>query len=219
MLIAASTVFAAPTRPVDLGNPYNWWTYVPGADWLHPQGPGSSLAGREDHPVVHVAWDDAVALPVGQARSCPARRSGSSPPAADWTVQPMPGARSSPPAAAGWPTPGRASSPSTTPARTATEAPVRHDRQCVGMDDRLVPSPPAELAQMLHGREPTRRNPSSKRRPVDAQHPNPTPSHERRLTPLRTELLPSLPASSTHAPTHRHLDIPSGGSAASAARD
>jgi formylglycine-generating enzyme len=42
MLIAASTVFVAQTRPVDLGNPYNWWTYVPGADWHHPEGPGSS---------------------------------------------------------------------------------------------------------------------------------------------------------------------------------
>jgi formylglycine-generating enzyme len=58
LLIPASTVFVAPTHRVDLGNPYNWWTYVPGADWRHPQGPGSSIKKRPDHPVVHVAWDD-----------------------------------------------------------------------------------------------------------------------------------------------------------------
>jgi formylglycine-generating enzyme len=71
MLVAASTVFVAPTRPVDLGTPYNWWTYVPDADWLHPQGPGSSLAGREDHPVVHVAWDDAVAFASWAGKELP----------------------------------------------------------------------------------------------------------------------------------------------------
>jgi formylglycine-generating enzyme len=44
---------------------------VPGADWLHPQGPGSSLAGREDHPVVHVAWDDAVAFAFWAGKELP----------------------------------------------------------------------------------------------------------------------------------------------------
>jgi formylglycine-generating enzyme required for sulfatase activity len=38
-----------------------WWRQVEGADWSHPEGPGSSLEGREKHPVVHVSWDDAVA--------------------------------------------------------------------------------------------------------------------------------------------------------------
>jgi formylglycine-generating enzyme len=38
-----------------------WWRWVPGASWRHPEGPGSNLAGRERHPVVHVSWDDAVA--------------------------------------------------------------------------------------------------------------------------------------------------------------
>jgi formylglycine-generating enzyme required for sulfatase activity len=71
MLIAASTVFVAPTRPVDLGNPYNWWTYVPGADWRHPEGPGSSLAGRKDHPVVHVSWADAVAFACWAGKELP----------------------------------------------------------------------------------------------------------------------------------------------------
>lgn len=39
-----------------------WWCGVAGADWEHPEGPGSSVAGRLDHPVVHVSFDDAVAF-------------------------------------------------------------------------------------------------------------------------------------------------------------
>jgi formylglycine-generating enzyme len=61
LLVPASTVFRQPPHRVDLGNHYNWWTYVPGADWRHPQGPGSSIKKRPDHPVVHVAWDDVQA--------------------------------------------------------------------------------------------------------------------------------------------------------------
>jgi formylglycine-generating enzyme len=61
LLIPASTVFVAPAHPVDLGDPYHWWTYVPGADWRHPQGPGSSIKKKPDHPVVHVAWADVQA--------------------------------------------------------------------------------------------------------------------------------------------------------------
>ena len=39
-----------------------WWRQVHGADWAHPEGPGSDLSGREDHPVVHVSWEDAAAF-------------------------------------------------------------------------------------------------------------------------------------------------------------
>ncbi|WP_111647296.1 formylglycine-generating enzyme family protein [Actinoplanes lutulentus] len=61
LLVPASTVFVAPAHRVDMSNPYNWWTYVPGADWRHPQGPGSSIKKRPDHPVVHVTWADVQA--------------------------------------------------------------------------------------------------------------------------------------------------------------
>ena len=61
LLVPASSVFVRPGRRVDLRNPYDWWTYVPGADWRHPQGPGSSIRSRPDHPVVHVAWPDVEA--------------------------------------------------------------------------------------------------------------------------------------------------------------
>jgi formylglycine-generating enzyme required for sulfatase activity len=46
---------------VDLRNPYNWWLYVKGACWRHPRGPDSSIADLDDHPVVHVAYEDVEA--------------------------------------------------------------------------------------------------------------------------------------------------------------
>ena len=61
LLVPASTVFVAPDGPVDLSDQYRWWAYVPGADWRHPRGPDSSIDGLDDHPVVHVAWEDVEA--------------------------------------------------------------------------------------------------------------------------------------------------------------
>ena len=61
LLAPSSSVFVKPGHRVDLRNAYNWWTYVPGAQWRHPQGPGSSMSGLDDHPVVHVAWEDVEA--------------------------------------------------------------------------------------------------------------------------------------------------------------
>jgi formylglycine-generating enzyme required for sulfatase activity len=61
LLVPASMLFVKPRQRVDLGNHYNWWTYMPGAGWRHPQGPGSDVDGLEDHPVVHVAWEDVAA--------------------------------------------------------------------------------------------------------------------------------------------------------------
>src|SRR5262249_3982789 len=50
LLAPSSVVFARTNGPVDLRNPYNWWTYVAGADWRHPRGPASSIADLADHP-------------------------------------------------------------------------------------------------------------------------------------------------------------------------
>jgi formylglycine-generating enzyme len=61
LLQPSSTVFFKPDRPVSRDNHYNWWTYVPGANWRHPEGRGSSIKGRENHPVVHLAYEDVEA--------------------------------------------------------------------------------------------------------------------------------------------------------------
>jgi sulfatase modifying factor 1 len=60
-LIAGSTVFTPTVQPVKLNNYFQWWNYVPGADWRHPAGAGSDIKGRDRYPVVQVAYEDAVA--------------------------------------------------------------------------------------------------------------------------------------------------------------
>jgi formylglycine-generating enzyme required for sulfatase activity len=60
-LVAGSVVFSPPPKEVPLDDHYQWWRYQKGADWRHPEGPGSSIADRMDHPVVHVAYEDVLA--------------------------------------------------------------------------------------------------------------------------------------------------------------
>jgi sulfatase modifying factor 1 len=61
LLVPFSTVFVVPRQRVGLTDPSNWWRPVRGADWRHPEGPGSSIRSMPDHPVVHVAWADVLA--------------------------------------------------------------------------------------------------------------------------------------------------------------
>ena len=61
LLVAASLVFSPPAQPVPLHDAAQWWNWKKGADWRHPQGAGSSIQGKENHPVVQVSWDDATA--------------------------------------------------------------------------------------------------------------------------------------------------------------
>jgi formylglycine-generating enzyme required for sulfatase activity len=61
LLVPASLVFKSPSEPVSLDDPSVWWNWVPGANWRHPQGPGSAIEGMDDYPVVHVSWEDAAA--------------------------------------------------------------------------------------------------------------------------------------------------------------
>lgn len=60
-LVPGSGVFTPPNHPVDLSNPMQWWTYVPGADWRHPEGPRSNINGKGDYPVVQVCYEDCLA--------------------------------------------------------------------------------------------------------------------------------------------------------------
>jgi len=71
LLVPASMVFCAPTHRVDLRDHYNWWRYVPGADWRHPQGPASSVKKKPDHPVVHLAWADVAAYAAWAGKALP----------------------------------------------------------------------------------------------------------------------------------------------------
>jgi len=60
-LVPGSAVFHATSHPVALDNPLQWWQYTAGASWRHPEGPGSGVQDRLDHPVVHIAFEDALA--------------------------------------------------------------------------------------------------------------------------------------------------------------
>lgn len=61
VMVPGSLAFDPPSRPLPLYNSALWWVWKPGANWRHPNGPGSSIEGKDDHPVVHVSWYDAVA--------------------------------------------------------------------------------------------------------------------------------------------------------------
>jgi sulfatase modifying factor 1 len=64
-------VFNPPKYPVDLRDWSQWWTFTFGADWKRSYGPGSSISGLKDHPVVHVAYSDAVAYAKWAGKDLP----------------------------------------------------------------------------------------------------------------------------------------------------
>jgi formylglycine-generating enzyme required for sulfatase activity len=71
ILVPASVVFVQPAGRVDLRNHHLWWRFLAGADWRHPQGPDSSLAGRDNHPVVHLAYADVEAYAQWAGKQIP----------------------------------------------------------------------------------------------------------------------------------------------------
>jgi len=70
-LVAGSVVFAPPDHPVRLDNQLQWWSYVRGASWRHPFGPGTGIQGKENDPVVHIAYQDAVAYATWAGKRLP----------------------------------------------------------------------------------------------------------------------------------------------------
>jgi formylglycine-generating enzyme required for sulfatase activity len=99
-LVPGSLVFDKPPGPVPLDDVHNWWTWVHSADWRHPEGPASTLHGRDRHPVTHVAHADAVAYLRWAGRVLPsevewerAARGGLDGAPFTWGEDPAPGGR------------------------------------------------------------------------------------------------------------------------------
>jgi formylglycine-generating enzyme len=100
-LVAGAVVFSPPSHPVPLNDHFQWWSYVKGANWRHPEGPGSSLAGRDKYPVIQIAYGDAVAYANWAGKRLPteaewefAARGGLSGKMYPWGDEFMPGGRS-----------------------------------------------------------------------------------------------------------------------------
>ncbi|WP_292168059.1 formylglycine-generating enzyme family protein [Mesorhizobium sp.] len=71
LLVPSSSMFKKPAQKVDIRNSYNWWVYVSGANWRHPRGPASSIKKLGDHPVVHIAFEDAEAYAKWAGKELP----------------------------------------------------------------------------------------------------------------------------------------------------
>ena len=151
MLRPGSMVFNPPRGPVDLRDVTNWWAWKPGAYWRHPEGRGSSVAARLDHPVVHIAFEDAEAYACWRGKTLPteaewefAARGGLEGAEFAWGNDFAPaGVRM----ANTWE--GEFPWKNLRPAGLQRTSPVghyaaerlrsvRYDRECLGMDDRLV---------------------------------------------------------------------------------
>ena len=70
-LVPGSMVFTGTPGPVNLRHLSQWWTWTPGADWRHPEGPASDVTDRSDHPVVQVAYEDAESYAAWAGLSLP----------------------------------------------------------------------------------------------------------------------------------------------------
>ena len=104
VLVPGSVMFSPPSHPVSLNNEYAWWSYLPGANWRHPSGPASSIEGKERWPVIHVAYEDALAYAQWAGKRLPTEAEWEFAARGGLTGQVFPGATRSRTEPSGWPT-------------------------------------------------------------------------------------------------------------------
>ena len=74
LLVPGSVVFVMPTDLQNGGDITQWWQFIPGANWREPFGPGSDINGKQQHPVIHIAYDDALAYAKWKGRELPTEK-------------------------------------------------------------------------------------------------------------------------------------------------
>src|SRR4051794_8979964 len=215
-----SMVFTGTTAPVDLRHINLWWSWTPGASWRHPEGPGSSIKRRMDHPVVQVAYADAEAYAAWAGRALPteaeweaAARGGLDHTRFTWGDKPDPADRASELLARRVPLAPTARVRHDHPGRLLPAQPLRplrHGRQRLGLDRRLVcpPPPGGDWQRVLRPPQPTRRRQGRKLRPPPTPVPTAPQGDQGRIIPLRGQLLPAIPTRSPPAPDDRHRNEP-----------
>ena len=222
----SSAVFQMPRRPVDLRNPYNWWTLRPRRQLAAARAGRAAVRLKRlpDHPVVHVAWEDVAAYAEWAGKELPteaewefAARGGLDGAEYAWGDELTPGGTHDGEHLAGR-VPGREPA-----SRTASRARRRSARSrptataCYDMtgnvwewttdwyrDHGAAPRQPLLRAAA----QPARRRARGELRPAAAGRPHPAQGDEGRVAPVRAELLPPLPARGADAAGGRHLDLP-----------
>ena len=222
-LVPGSLVFTMTEGPVDLRHLSQWWTWTPGASWRHPKGPRSSIDGQGDHPVVHVAYEDAEAYASWVGRGLPteaewelAARGGLDGTAFVWGDEQFPTGR---PLANWWqgPFPWRNSCADGFEATAPVGSFPSNGFDLHDMagnvwewtsDWYASGSSRGRRQAMLRPEEPARRPNRGKLRPGPAAVQDPTAGDQGRLVPLCRRVLPALPAGRAASPDGGHGNEP-----------